>query len=128
MKISSTKRLVSEDFPKDGGWNTLIPIINPFIEQVYYGLVNGLTLKDNLKAQIYKFTYYKDAPSTQTFRWALNELPTSLVVGQIYNTASGGAVPPYSFTWQALQNGQIQFTFNGLLTTDEYQISLTGQV
>jgi hypothetical protein len=127
-KITSTKQLVEDDFPKEKGWSSLITTLNPFVTQAYYALVNGLTLRDNFKSQIYKFTLNKNTPLTQSFKWALNENPTSVHVAQIYNLLTGAAVPLYSFSWQMNQSGQVVMVFNGLLATDAYSITIVGQV
>lgn len=125
-KINSTKRLILEEFPAEvRGWlKKLVEPLNRFIEQVYFALVNGLTIKDNLKAQTNTLTL--EAGSTEVkFSWNLNERPTVVLQGNIIDT-TGAAVQPYSMSW-VYQDGQVTLTFTGL-AANKHTITTLGLV
>lgn len=128
-KITSTKKFLKEDFPVEiRSWiDKLIAPLNSFLEQVYFALVNGLTLKDNLKCQVDEFTLEK-AVSTQKYTWRLNERPTEVRLAHITETGgSPGVIPVHSMQWLFNEN-TVYLTFSGLETTKSYRIRIIGQV
>ena len=125
-KISSTKNLVREEFPRESGWEKLIQVLNPFLSQVYFALVRGLTLADNLKSQTTELRL-KSGTTTASFAWTLNERPTAVLIGYIVeDNASPGTIPAHSMQW-AYQSGQVTVTFSGLASKD-YLIRIIGLV
>ena len=127
-KINATKKLVLEEYPSEvRSWLVkLIDPLNRFLEQAYFALVNGLTLRDNLKSQVQELTLFENQTYPVKYSWRLNERPTIVTVGQIYDT-SGALVPVYSFSW-IYNNGTVEATFNGLTAANEYKVVLVGQV
>jgi hypothetical protein len=127
-KISSTKKITIEEFPSEvRGWlRKLVDPLNRFLEQVYYALVNGLTIRDNLKAQCKPLTVAVGQTYPIKQSWGLNERPTAVLVAQIAESA-GGSVPAYSMVW-VYDSGTLEITFVGLDPTKKYNVSILGQV
>lgn len=127
-KISSTKKIIIEEFPNDvRGWlKKLIEPLNRFLEQAYYALVNGLTIRDNLKAQVKSVTVLASQTYPLKTAWGLNERPTAVLVAQI-TESTGGAVPVYSLSW-LYDNGTIELTFVGLNSAKRYNVLILGMV
>jgi hypothetical protein len=126
-KISSTKKLVLEDYPTEvRPWlQKLVDPLNRFLEQAYFALVQGLTTKDNLKAQSNSVTVASGQAYPVKISWALNERPTAVFVASIADT-TGAAVQPYAMEW-VFNNGQVEITLTGL-AANEHKITTLGLV
>lgn len=125
-KINSTKRIIIEEFPAEirVWFKKLIEPLNRFLEQVYFALVNGITVRDNLKAQVNSITL--EASSTKAkISWTLNERPTAVFVANIVDT-TGAAVSPYSMSW-VFKDGQVELTLNGLAAR-KHTLTILGLV
>jgi hypothetical protein len=127
-KISSTKKIIVEEFPNEvRSWlKKLIEPLNRFLEQVYYALVNGLTIRDNLKAQVKSVTVLANQTYPLKTAWDLNERPTAVLVAQI-TESTAGTVPVYSLSW-VYDNGTIELTFVGLNSAKKYNVLILGMV
>lgn len=126
-KISSTKKLVLEDYPKEvRPWlGKMVDVLNRFLEQVYFALVQGLTVRDNLKAQANALTIASTQSYPVKIAWNLNERPTAVFVASIADS-TGAAVQPYAMEW-IYNNGQVEVTFTGL-AAHEHKITTLGLV
>lgn len=126
-KINSTKKLVIEDYPAEvRPWlRKLIDPLNRFLEQVYFALVQGLTTKDNLKAQVNTITIAANQTYPVKISWNLNERPTAVFAANIVDT-TGAAVDPHSFSW-VYNNSQVEITLNGL-SANEHKLTTLGLV
>lgn len=126
-KINSSKKLVLEDYPRETSWGKLISVINPFFENVYYALVNGITFRDNIKSQISEIKI-KENKFPVKIKWTLNERPTAVFIGQIQeDLASPGDIPVHSLQW-SYTDGEVQVTITGLDITKEYNLRIIGIV
>ena len=128
MKLSTVSKLILEDYPDEirSWFRKLVLAINPFLEQVYSILTNGVTLKDNLKAQVIKQTL-PAGTSEVTIAYNLNERPTSVVIGQILT--SSGSYPTNQITlYWTFVDGQIKLKFVNLNSSTEYLITVIAQV
>ena len=127
-KITTTKKIVMEDLPEQHRpWLVkLVEPLNRFLEQAYAALVGGLTLGDNLKAQVSTITLTATTTTTQSVMWTKNEKPTAVFIGQIADEA-GTAVPNYVFTWTYADNA-LHLTFTGLTAAHKYSIKIIGLV
>lgn len=127
-KINSTKKLIIEDYPADvRPWlKKMIDPLNRFLEQVYYALVKGLTVSDNLKAQINTVSVAVGQTYPIKFAWTLNERPSAVWVANC-SEDSGGTVAAYSIAW-VYNNGQIEVTLTGLDNAKAYTFKIIGLV
>ena len=127
-KISSSKKLILEDLPAEQrSWmKKVIEPLNRFLEQTYFALVNGLTIRDNLKAQISDSTVEINQVYPVKIAWTLNERPSAVLVALIQDNL-GSAIPAYSMTW-TLDSGVLKLTFNGLTATNKYNLKILGLV
>lgn len=127
-KINSTKKIIIEEFPIEvQGWlKKLVEPLNRFLEQVYFALVNGLTIADNLKAQVNVVSIAANQDYPMRLSWRLNERPTAMLIAQI-GESTGGAMPVHSMTW-LFNNGTIEMTFVGLDLTKKYNVVTLGIV
>lgn len=127
-KISSTKKIILEDLPAEvRPWmKKVVDILNRFLEQVYYALVQGLTIRDNLKGQVNDVTVSANQTYPLEFAWKLNERPTAVWVANISDT-TGALVPAFSTSW-VYDNGQVKVTLNGLTAANKYTLKLIGLV
>ena len=126
-KINSTKKLVLEDYPTEvRPWlRKMIDPLNRFLEQAYFALVQGLTTKDNLKAQANAVTVASSQSYPIKISWTLNERPTAVFVASIRDT-TGAAVQPYAMEWK-FNNGQVEVRLTGL-AANEHELNLLGLV
>lgn len=127
-KINSSKKLVLEDLPAEvRPWmKKVVEPLNRFLEQVYYALVNGLTITDNLKAQLSTSTVEPNQVYPIRIAWTLNERPNAVLVASISDDL-GQAVPAYSMTW-TYDSGVLKLTFNGLTAANKYNLKILGLV
>ena len=128
-KFSTIRRLVVEDYPKEvRPWlNKMIYILNPFLEQVYTALVNGLTYRDNVKGQVFSLTI-SAGETDKLLKWDMNEKPTSVTLAQIALTNGTHPANQITMTWLYTQSDQLDVKFNGLNASNEYKVTLIGQV
>jgi 16S rRNA U516 pseudouridylate synthase RsuA-like enzyme len=126
-KINSTKKLVLEDYPVEvRPWlRKLVDPLNRFLEQTYFALVQGLTTKDNLKAQANTVTVASGQVYPIKVAWNLNERPTAVFVASV-SDSTGAAVQPYAMEW-LFNNGQVEVTLTGL-AANEHKLTLLGLV
>jgi hypothetical protein len=126
-KINSTRKIVVEDYPVETrGWmQKLVQVLNPFLEQAYFALVQGLTTKDNLKAQSNSVTVASSQSYPIKVAWTLNERPTAVFVASIADS-TGAAVQPYAMEW-VFNNGQVEVTLTGI-AANEHKLTLLGLV
>jgi hypothetical protein len=127
-KINSTKKIIIEEFPAEvQGWlKKLVEPLNRFLEQTYYALVNGITVADNLKAQVNTLTVQPNQPYPMKYTWNVNERPTIVLLASIQDN-SGAAVPTHSMNW-VYNNGTVEITLSGLTAANKYTIKLLGLV
>lgn len=130
-KISATKKLILEDFPGQKPWiDKLVAPINAFFEQVYFALVSGLTLKQNLKAQVFDYVLPLNINYANTikFNWTLNEPPTAVFIGFAREILSVPTqIGNHSLEW-TYADGQIEVLFNGFINTKTYNVRIIGLV
>lgn len=127
-KITSTKKLILEDYPADvRPWLAkLIEPLNKFLEQSYYALVQGLTIADNLKGSLQTAKITATSLSSFKVAWKVNEKPSVVLIAQIADD-SGTSVPAHSLVW-TYNEGQIYLTVNGLTAGNNYTIKILGLV
>lgn len=127
-KISSTKKLVLEEYPAEvRPWlRKMLDPLNRFLEQTYFALVQGLTTADNLKAQVNSLTVATNQTYPIKYAWKLNERPTAVWVANI-TESTGAAVAAFSTSW-VYDDGQVEVTLNGLSSSSEYNIKFIGLV
>lgn len=126
MKFSTTKTIVLEEFPDDvKPWLTkLINPLNQFLEQTYKTLVNGITIRDNVKSQVDEIKIVANQVYPIKVSWKVNEKPTACYLGALQqDTSSFTLLPVHSFQW-VYNQGQLEIYFNGLDTTKAY----TGRI
>lgn len=130
MKIAG-KRFLVEDFDQaQKPWigKLLIPL-NQYTELLTIALNQGLTLADNLKAQVTDVSVIAGQVYPIKQAYTLNEKPRSVHIGAI--RVSDGSLPtaPFSVHWQPgqLQN-TLELTFLGLDPTKAYIVTIIAQV
>lgn len=130
MKIQG-KRFLVEDFDQaQKGWiGKLLAPLNQYTEQLTVAVNQGLTLADNLKAQISEVSVIAGQVYPIKQAYSLNEKPRSVHIGAI--RLSDGSLPssPFSVYWQPgqLQN-TLELTFLGLDPTKAYTVTIIAQV
>ncbi len=126
MKFSTTKTIVLEEFPKEQrAWlPKLLNPLNQFLEQVYKSLVNGLTLRDNMKSQISEIKIGVAQIYPIKLAWNVNEKPTSCSLGYLAEDISSFALlPVHSFQW-IFNQGQIEIYLIGLDPNKAYKATI----
>jgi hypothetical protein len=128
-KISTTKKIVIEEFPKEvRSWvGKLIDPINRFFEQTYFALSKGITTADNLKAQRFDLIIEVNQTFPMKVTWNLNERPTMLLIGQINEFNGVSSVGTHSMEW-TIDSGNILITFSGLSSSKRYRATIIGIV
>lgn len=130
MKFSTTKTIVLEEFPAEvRSWLTkLINPLNQFLEQVYKTLVNGITLRDNMKSQVSDIKIGVQQAYPIKLAWNLNEKPTACLLGAMAEDVSAfSPLPLHSFQW-VFNQGQIEIYFTGLDTNKAYKATIVTLV
>lgn len=127
MKLSVIKRILVESFPSDvQKWvPAIVQPLNSFMDQVAKALSSGLTVRDNLKTQVYTITLSASQTYPLAVSYDLNEKPLEVRVGRIA-AQDGSALPAHSFTW-TWKGTQLDLTFNGLSAV-KYDVILIAQV
>lgn len=87
-KLPPTKRFVAEDFPSQKSWiGNFFQGLNQFLETTIAALDAGLTLTDNLDAQVAQATVSTDSSGVITdnivFKVTTRSRPTQLLIGKI---------------------------------------------
>lgn len=126
MKITSTKKLIVEDFPSSAREvvQRLAIILNTFLDQVTQAVNSNLTFEDNLKCKVYR-QKLASGVSTLRLNWDLNEKPTEVRIAQL--TRTDGVVPAvHSLHW-LYADKQISCTFTGLASA-EHSVTIVAQV
>lgn len=126
MKISSSRRILLEELPAEvrKWFGTIVNILNPFLEQTYRILTQGITIGDNLKSQ--KLQVSIQASQTYPLRvaYTVNERPYAVLVAQIYeDTSNTATVQTHSFSWY-YDNGTLLLYFSGLDSAKAYKANL----
>lgn len=89
-KLPPVQRLVTEDFSDQKKWiGKLLSPINQFMESIYQSLNRGLTLKDNLAADVLETQLEGVFPAK--IAWTLKSKPVAVLVGQV-ELVSGATV------------------------------------
>lgn len=121
MRLPALKKLLQEDFKEQGSWiGSLLNPINTFLTTVSNGLSNGLTVRENMLAQIKTVLVSGANPST-SFAYPYATKPIGCLVLNI--TESNGTpafTPPIKWVYSA---GQSLITVNGLEITKTYNIT-----
>jgi hypothetical protein len=128
VKVTGIKKLIVEDFPATTRETVqrLAQILNPFLDVVTKALTNGLTIKDNLKAQSFPLELAAGV-STQTVKWTLNEAPSEVRISRL--AIKGGTAPAAAFSlFWAYEAPEIRLTFIGLNAGSIHETTVTGQV
>jgi hypothetical protein len=127
-KILGGKKIILEDFePEQRKWlPKLISPLNQFMESVYSALQKGLTISENLRAEVYKRTLPAGS-STQSLAWNLNQQPTAVLLGQITDTAGNIPVSQVGIMW-TFRDNSITITYDGLDSNTSYRTTIIGLV
>ena len=90
MKINTFKRILSEQFIGAPEWFTkFIQQFNLLLEQVVKVLTNGLTISDNMDAQLYTFQILAGASAdlnTTSFVCTMSKIPEVVMVGKVFSS------------------------------------------
>ena len=126
MRLSVSKRIVLEDLPAEvrSWFGTVTSTLNPFLEGTYKILTGGVTLRDNLKAQLYEQTL-QPGQSSVRLSYTLNEKPSEVRIASI--RSPNGVTSPFSLVWK-LVNGTLEIELLGLDPAKKHYITLVAQV
>jgi hypothetical protein len=128
VKLTSTKKLVIEDFPSDSRdlVKKLAQVLNPFLDQVNTVLGTNLTIGDNLKAQQVTRSLMAGT-TTCSINWTLNERPSDVRLAQLSRPDGSTPTAVFSMYW-TYSNGVIKCTFLGLDSGKAHNVTIVGQV
>ncbi len=130
MKITG-KRFQVEDFDNEQkSWiGKLLGPLNSYTEQVVQAVNQGLTLSDNLKAQVSDVNVIVSQAYPIVQSYTLNEKPVSVHIAQV--RALDGSIPtaPFSVHWVlGAQQNTLQLYLLGLDPTKAYSVRIIAQV
>lgn len=131
-KLPNQKRFLTEDFPSQKSWiGALLQSLNQFMESVVGSLDRGLTVADNMDAQMAQVTVTSTGSGVITepasFKVTTRSRPTQLLVGKV-EVVSGSAVTAAVFpTWEFVPaSNTLKITsIAGLANSSKYKINLT---
>jgi hypothetical protein len=122
VKISTSRKILLEELPSEvrKWFGTIQNIVNPFFDQVYQILSNGITIGDNLKAQKVSIKIQASQVYPVKVSYRLNERPYAVILASISeDVGSTQVVQNFSFNWYYV-NGNIEFYFSGLDAAKAY--------
>lgn len=92
-QLPTIKRFLSEDFPTEASWiGTLLFPLNLLLNTIYANLNNGLTISQNMLAQVKTLSVSGSSPTT-TFNWNYpNAQPIGITLVQCLQTDSPAKV------------------------------------
>jgi hypothetical protein len=89
MKISAFKRFLSEQFVGAPTWFIrFLQQLNLLTEQIVKVLTNGLTISENMDAQLYTFQILAKATAnlnTTSFVCTMSKIPEVVMVGKVFS-------------------------------------------
>ena len=126
MKISSSRKILLEEVPaaQKGWFEKIVNVINPYLDQSYRILTQGITIGDNLKAQKLSLSVEVGQVYPIEAAYTLNEKPYAVHVASIReNNSTSQAVQKHSMTWY-IENNVLKIYFDGLDTAKSYIANL----
>jgi len=100
-KLPILKRFLAEDYQSAGAWITkFLYVLNLFAGSVYAALNNGLTLQDNMLAQVNTVSISGSSPKT-TINWSYSSKPVGVLLINILDASSQAAIitSPTTVAW-----------------------------
>lgn len=121
MRIPAIKKLLMEDFQDQQSWiSKLLYPLNMFMTTVSNGLSNGLTIQDNMIAQV-KTILVNGATPVTSFSWHYSTKPIGcLPVAASKSDGTAAANPSIQWVYSA---GLINIQISGLDPTKSYYIT-----
>jgi hypothetical protein len=129
MKISAFKRFLSEQFVGAPVWFiNFIKQLNLLTEQITNVLTNGITIADNMDAQLYTFQILAKASAdlnTTSFVCTMSKTPEAVIIGNIYTTGTTTVMTtaPHVF-WTVNGKKIIINSITGLTSGTNYSLTL----
>lgn len=119
-QLPPIKRIVKEDFSDQPWAEKLLWPINRFMESVFGALDKGLTLGENLSAEIKTLTF-TDADFPIRFNVNTPRRPTDVLVTRIFRTDGTALASAITLDWSP-GDGNIVIINNilGLVATEQY--------
>ena len=132
MKITSSKRFIVEEFPKEiRGWiEHLIQPQNAFNEQVAAALTSNLTLADNLKSRVWDVEVRAGQDWPIKLAYPFTVRPTALIIGNLSENpveADPTTLPVVTPTFR-MGSGTVDVTILGLSSLKAYKITLVAMI
>lgn len=120
------KRFLTEDFPEQASWiGTLLYPLNQFLNTVYSNLNNGITLAQNMFAQIATLPIKGSSPTT-SFTWKFQTAGSPIGVSVInvsLSSGTGSALGAVTCQW-SYSAGIISISnITGLDSANSYNIT-----
>ena len=132
MIFNKIAKFLKEDFPKDfyEVADKLFPNLNQMSDQLNKLTNKQITVKDNLKAQIYTVSLTgAELTAGSKIKWEQNEQPTLVLVGTLVDKTQQVIVLPSFLLWEySSKDSTIRITLTGLVAADKYTITLVGIV
>lgn len=122
MKISASKKIILEELPADvrKWFEKVTNVVNPFLDQTYKILTQGLIIGDNCKSYKFSTTIAASQSYPIIISYPLNERPYAVHLAQIYeNVSSTQYVQNYAFNWY-YDSGNLKIYFDGLNSSKSY--------
>ena len=123
-QLPPIKRFVIEDYPSQSTWiGALLYPLNLLLNSVYSNLNNGLTVSQNMLAQINTVTVNGSSPST-SFLWKFSSNPVGISVINVVQTSTPVvALTAPVFCQFSYNAGVISVTVIGLPTSGTYNVT-----
>lgn len=125
--LPSIKRFLTEDFPDQASWiGTLFYPLNEFLQTVYSNLNNGLTLSQNMLAQVVTLPIKGSSPTT-SFSWNFSKSgnPIGVTVVNALNTngSGSGVLGAVSCQWSYSAGVISILNITGLNAANSYNVT-----
>ena len=129
MKISAFKRFLSEQFVGAPDWFVrFLQQLNLLTEQVVHALTNGLTIADNMDAQLYTFQILAKAMAdlnTTSFVCTMSKIPEAVMVGKCFSVGLTTVMTSPVHVFWTVSGGKINInSITGLTSGTNYSITL----
>lgn len=125
--LPTIKRFVVDDFPDQASWiGTLLYPLNLLLNTIYSNLNNGITIAQNMVAQVATLPITGSSPTT-SIQWKFSTIsaPIGITVVNVVQTAGSGSVILGAVSCQWSYNaGTISISnITGLNSANSYNIT-----
>jgi len=98
--LPAIKRFLTEDYPTEASWiGTLLYPLNLLLTTIYSNLNNGLTISQNMQAQVVSSISVSGQSASTSFAWNYSKLGAPIGVQLVQCLQGSTPIPIPQITW-----------------------------